>query len=47
MEQGENLFPGICPDMPELHDMICVRAFEDLHYWLDSVANHVLCGTVK
>lgn len=39
-----NLFPEICPDLLELQGLIVVRESCDLHFWLDSVKNHALCG---
>ena len=39
-----DLFPMICRDYPELCGMIRVYEMKGLHYWLDSVENHALCG---
>lgn len=44
-EDEKDLFPEICPDMPELFGMIRVKEPENLHFWLDSVKNHAICGT--
>ncbi len=44
LDDVPDLFPQICPDMPELADMITVREPQELYYWLDSIANHALCG---
>ena len=40
----KDLFPLICPDLPELWDMISVREPDGLYFWLDSIHNHALCG---
>ena len=40
----EDLFPKICPDKPELAGMITVREPKDMYFWMDSVANHAMCG---
>lgn len=42
-----DLFAEICPEFPELAGMIQVREPKSLSYWLDSVANHAVCGTEK
>ena len=47
LKDAENRFAQICPDMEELSEMISVREPEDLHYWLDSVKNHAVCGTER
>lgn len=39
-----DLFAKICPEYPELKDMIQVREVENLHYWLDAVSNRGICG---
>ena len=39
-----DLFPEICPDLAELQGLIVVTEPCDLHFWLDSVNNHALCG---
>lgn len=39
-----DLFPTICPDLPELSPMIAVKEPEGLCYWLDSVGNRAVCG---
>ena len=44
LENEKDLFPEICPDMPELFGMITVKEPDGLHFWLDSVKNHALCG---
>jgi hypothetical protein len=41
-----DLFPEICPDLAELQGLIVVREPCDLHFWLDSVKNHALCGII-
>ncbi|MGL6197999.1 MAG: PEP/pyruvate-binding domain-containing protein [Lachnospiraceae bacterium] len=43
----ENLFGGMCPEMPELADMIQVSEPEHLCYWLDAVSNQGICGFDK
>ena len=44
LDGDKNLFPEICPDLPQLNDMIRVTEPGNLHYWLDSVANRAVCG---
>lgn len=44
LEGQPDLFPAICPDLPDLHGLIAVREPSDFHFWLDSVRNHALCG---
>ena len=39
-----DLFALICPESPELKQMIKVWEAEDVYYWLDSVSNHGICG---
>lgn len=39
-----DLFEQICPDYPELIQMIQVREVEKVYYWLDAVSNHGICG---
>lgn len=39
-----DLFAKICPEYPELKDMIQVREVENLHYWMDAVSNRGICG---
>ncbi len=46
LDNEENLFPKICPDLPELWDMVFVREPAGLRFWLDSVRNHALCGLI-
>ena len=46
LEDDPDLFPEICPGMPELEGMITVREPKDLHFWLDSVHDRALCGRV-
>lgn len=43
-EDYPDLFGRICPDHPELAEMVQVREVEGLYYWLDAVANHGICG---
>lgn len=40
-------FTRICPDCPELADMMQVREVTDLYFWLDAVSNHAICGCEK
>lgn len=42
----KDLFPEICPDMPELWGMVSVREPGGLRFCLDSVDNHALCGLI-
>lgn len=44
LDGAEDLFPTICPDLPELSPMIAVKEPEGLCYWLDSVGNRAVCG---
>ena len=44
LQDVEDHFAKICPDMGELSGMISVREPENLYYWLDSVKNHAVCG---
>lgn len=39
-----DLFMDICPDYPELKEMIQVRETESVYYWLDAVSNRGICG---
>lgn len=39
-----DLFSKICPESPQLEQMIKVLEVEDIYYWLDSVSNHGICG---
>ena len=39
-----DLFGRICPDCPELAQMIQVRELEDCCFWLDAISNHAICG---
>ena len=39
-----DLFGNICPDCPELTNMIRVREVENLYFWLDAISNHAVCG---
>lgn len=41
-----DLFPQICPNMPQLWGMVSVREPRGLRFWLDSVDNHALCGMI-
>ncbi len=41
-----DLFETICPDSPELVQMIQVRQVSDVYYWMDAVSNHGICGIV-
>lgn len=42
-----DLFLEICPEMPELSGMVQVHPANGLHYWLDAVTNHAVCGIIK
>ncbi len=42
--ENPDLFPKICPEYPELQEMIQVREVEDVYYWLDAVSNWGICG---
>ncbi len=44
LDGEKDLFPEICPDMPDLRNMISVREPEGLSYWLDAVDNRAVCG---
>ena len=44
LQDAENRFGQICPDMEKLSGMISVREQEGLYYWLDCVKNHAVCG---
>ncbi len=44
LDGEKDLFPGICPDMPDLRGMITVTEPAGLRYWLDSVDNRAVCG---
>ena len=46
LDGERDLFPEICPDMPELWGMVTVREPASLRFWLDSVSNHALCGLI-
>lgn len=39
-----DLFCKICPEYPELRQMIQVREVENVVYCLDAVSNHAVCG---
>lgn len=39
-----NSFAEICPEYPQLEQMIQVREVENVFYWLDAVSNHGICG---
>lgn len=39
-----DIFEQICPEYPELKQMIQVREVEDVYYWLDAVSNRAICG---
>lgn len=39
-----DLFDKICPDKPELKNMIQVREVESVEYFLDAMSNHAICG---
>lgn len=39
-----DLFCDICPEYPELKNMIQVREVTDVYYWLDAVSNRAICG---
>ena len=43
----ENLFPGICPDLPELFPMLWVTEPEGLYYWNDVLSGETLCGLLE
>ena len=34
----------ICPERPELAQMVQVREADDLYFWLDAISNHAVCG---
>jgi len=44
LENEPDIFTEICPDLVEFKDLITVREPRNLHFWLDSVGNHALCG---
>ena len=44
LDQFPNLFSRICPDCPQLADMIQVLEVPNMVYLLDSVSNQALCG---
>jgi len=44
LENEPDIFTEICPDLVELKGLITVREPRNLHFWLDSVGNHALCG---
>jgi hypothetical protein len=46
LQNVEDHFAQICPDKEELFGMISVREPENLYYWLDSVKNRAVCGSV-
>ena len=46
LEDEPDIFAEICPDLAELRELITVREPRDLHFWLDSIGNRVLCGIV-
>lgn len=39
-----DLFGQICPERPELAQMVQVREADDLFFWLDAISNHAVCG---
>lgn len=43
-ENLDNHFLEICPDMPELAEMFLVTEPENLHYYVDALDSHALCG---
>jgi hypothetical protein len=43
----ENIFASICPEYPQLADMIRVCEVNDLYYGLDALENHAVCGIQK
>ena len=44
LNRWEDLFPALCPELPELYGMIRVFETPGLGYWLDSVKNRAVCG---
>lgn len=42
-----DLFGEICPDLSDMQGLIVVREPGELHFWLDSVRNHALCGITR
>ena len=46
LKDEPDIFAEICPDLKELRELITVREPRDLHFWLDSIGNRVLCGIV-
>ena len=43
----KDLFPQICPNMPQFNGLIRVVEPQGLHFWLDAVSNHAVCGWKK
>lgn len=43
-ETLKNYFPEICPDLPDLKEMFLVTEPEHLHYYVDTLDGHALCG---
>ena len=43
----ENLFPQICPDLPDLFPMFRVTEPEGLYYWNDVLSGETLCGILE
>lgn len=43
-DKYRNIFPDICPGMPELFPMIRVTETEGLRYWNDVMSGRCLCG---
>ena len=43
-EKEKNLFPDICPSMPELFSMFRVTEPKGLVYWNDMFSQDTLCG---
>ena len=41
-----DLFSEICPEYPEMKQMIQVREVEEVYYWVDAVTNHGICGKI-
>ena len=39
-----DIFSKICPEYPELVQIVQVREVENCYFWLDSVSNHGICG---
>ena len=40
----KDLFPQICPNMPQFNGLIRVVEPQGLHFWLDAMSNHAVCG---